>query len=148
MGAGDYLEALRGLTEQMGLSRNVTFTGIKRGKEKTELLQRASLLLYTSPKEGWGLSVVEANTCGTPVVASESPGLRESVVDGKTGFLVPHGDVQALAQRIDEMLSDPLLYRRMRDEAIVWGRRFTWERSVQETLELIARARVEFGRRA
>ena len=148
VGAGDYLDALRGLTEQMGLSRNVTFTGIKRGQEKTELLQRASLLLYTSPKEGWGLSVVEANTCGTPVVASDSPGLRESVVDGKTGFLVPHGDVQELANRIDEMLSDPLLYRRMRGEAIVWGRRFTWERSVQETLELIGRARAEFGRRA
>jgi glycosyltransferase involved in cell wall biosynthesis len=147
IGAGDYLEPLKRLAAQWGLARNVTFTGVKRGREKTELLQSAALLLYTSPKEGWGLSVVEANTCGTPVVASDAPGLRESVVDGKTGFLVPHGDVPALARRIDELLSDPALYGRMRAEAVRWGRGFTWDRSARETLGLIERARAEFGRR-
>jgi glycosyltransferase involved in cell wall biosynthesis len=105
------------------------------------------VLLYTSPKEGWGLSVVEANLCGTPVVASNSPGLRESVVDGRTGFLVPHGDVPALVRRIDDLLSDADLYGRMRAAALEWGRGFTWERSTRETLALMERACAEFKKK-
>ena len=146
VGTGDYVGALRQLSEQLGVSANVTFTGLKRGREKTEILRQASVLLYTSPKEGWGLSVVEANACGTLVVASDSPGLRESVLHGKTGFLVPHGDVPALAQRIDQLLADPALYGRMRTEAIAWAGRFTWERAARETLELMAQARKDLAR--
>lgn len=145
VGAGDYLEDLKRIARRAGVERNVTFVGHKRGREKTELLQKANVLLYTSPKEGWGLSVVEANLCGTPVVASNAPGLRESVVDGKTGFLVPHGDVPALAERIDRLLSDEALYGRMRMAALEWGRGFTWERATRETLALLERAKAEYA---
>ena len=92
--------------------------------------------------------MVEANACGTPVVASDSPGLRESVVDGRTGFLVPHGDVPALAQRIDQLLSDEALYARMRAAAVEWGQGFTWERGAKETLALMERACAGFKRQA
>lgn len=145
VGSGDFLDELKRLACRAGVERNVSFLGHKRGREKTEILQRANVLLYTSPKEGWGLSVVEANLCGTPVVASNAPGLRESVVDGKTGFLVAHGDVPALADRIDRLLSDAALYERMRAAALEWGKGFTWERATQETLDLIRRAKVEFA---
>jgi len=145
VGSGDFLDELKRLARNAGVEGNVSFLGHKRGREKTEILQKASVLLYTSPKEGWGLSVVEANLCGTPVVASNSPGLRESVVDGKTGFLVPHGDVSSLADRIDRLLSDTALYDAMRTAAVAWGKGFTWERATQETLSLIQRARAEFA---
>ena len=49
-------------------------------------------LVFASPKEGWGITNLEAAACATPVVASNSPGIRESVRDGETGYLVPHGD--------------------------------------------------------
>lgn len=139
-GTGDYLGDLQRMTARLGLTENVRFLGYIPEKEKVEILQKASVLLYTSPKEGWGLAVIEANVCGTPVVASDSPGLRESVVNGETGFLVPHGNVEALARRIDELLSDRALYLRMRAAAIEWGSRFTWERSARETMELMERA--------
>jgi glycosyltransferase involved in cell wall biosynthesis len=145
VGAGDFLDALKEMTRQRGLEGHVEFTGLKRGQEKIGLLQAADVLIYTSPKEGWGLSVVEANACGTVVVASDAPGLRESVVDGQTGFLVPHGDVPALAQRIDQLLSDEALYGRMRAAGLAWGRGFTWERAAQLTLALMERACAEFG---
>ncbi len=145
VGSGDYLEALKSLAGRAGVEQNVTFVGHKRGREKTEILQRAGVLLYTSPKEGWGLSVVEANLCGTPAVASDSPGLRESIVHGETGFLVPHGDVEALARQIDALLSDRDLYARTRAAAMEWGRKFTWERMTHETLALMERARAEFA---
>ncbi len=148
VGTGDHLPQLRRFVSRLGLEKNVTFPGFIPEQEKVELLQRAHLLLYTSPKEGWGLSVIEANVCGTPALASDSPGLRESVVDGKTGFLVPHGDVQALAGRMDALLSDPCLYARMRAAAVEWGRGFTWERMTQETLALIGQAREQFRARS
>jgi glycosyltransferase involved in cell wall biosynthesis len=88
--------------------------------------------------------VVEANACGTPVVASDAPGLRESVKHGETGFLVPHGDVAALAQRLDQLLSDPALYALLRNNGIGWARTFTWERAAAETLALLEQARREF----
>jgi glycosyltransferase involved in cell wall biosynthesis len=143
VGQGDYLDDLRQQAKDLGVEKNVSFLGLKRGAEKTELLQRADVLLYTSPKEGWGLSVIEANACGTVVVASDAPGLRESVVHEKTGFLVPHGDVTALAQRLDQLLSDPQLYGQLRARAIEWGQSFTWERATRETLELIERCVAE-----
>jgi glycosyltransferase involved in cell wall biosynthesis len=144
IGTGDFVEPLKDLVRKKGLEANVKFLGLKRGQEKTELLQRAKALIYTSPKEGWGLSVVEANACGTPVVASDAPGLRESVKHGETGFLVPHGDVAALAQRLDQLLSDPALYALLRNNGIGWARTFTWERAAAETLALLEQARREF----
>lgn len=146
VGTGDFLEPLKAKAAAMGLERNVTFPGHKGGAEKVDLLRRADVLVYPSPKEGWGLSVIEANACGTVTVASNSPGLRESVVDGRTGFLVPHGDVGALAERIAELLSDAALYARMRTEALAWARTFTWERATRETLDLLERVARERAR--
>jgi glycosyltransferase involved in cell wall biosynthesis len=146
VGSGAFLDSLKKMTRQRGLERHVEFTGLKRGRDKIALLQAADVLIYTSPKEGWGLSVVEANACGTVVVASDSQGLRESVVDGQTGFLVPHGDVPALTRRIDQLLSDEALYGRMRAAGLKWGQSFTWDRAARETLALMERACTGAGR--
>jgi glycosyltransferase involved in cell wall biosynthesis len=140
-GGGDYLPELKRQVTARGLTEQVSFRGFVSHAEKVALMQRADVLLYTSPKEGWGLSVVEANACGTPVVASDAPGLQESVQNGVTGFLVPHGDAAALAQRIDQLLSDPALYESFRRAALDWAHSFTWERASAETLALLEEAR-------
>ena len=144
VGGGDYLSELRRQVQTLGLEQQVSFRGFVTHAEKVALMQQAAALIYTSPKEGWGLSVIEANACGTPVVASDAPGLRESVKDGETGFLVPHGDVSALAQRLDQLFSDPVLYQRLRIQGIAWARSFTWERATSETLALLEQACREF----
>jgi glycosyltransferase involved in cell wall biosynthesis len=141
VGGGDYLPELQRQVAVLGLAGHVSFRGYVTHAEKVALMQRAAVLIYTSPKEGWGLSVVEANACGTPVVASDAPGLRESVKNGETGFLVPHGDATALAQRIDQLLSDPALYAAFRQNGLAWARSFTWERASAETLALLEEAR-------
>lgn len=137
IGSGDYLNELRKLATQLNLEQNVSFLGFVAGREKVELLQKAHVLIYPSPKEGWGLTVIEANACGTPVVASHSPGLRDSVQNGKTGFLVQHGDVEALAGKINELLRDERLYDSMRTNAIEWAKEFSWEKTTKETFEFI-----------
>lgn len=143
VGEGDDRPRLEALTRQLGMETHVEFTGWIGGKKKVELLHDTRVLAYTSPKEGWGLSVIEAGACAVPVVASNSPGLRESVVDGKTGFLVPHADVPQLAARLTTLLTDDALAARMGEAGIEWAKTFHWDESTRKTLELLEEAVAE-----
>lgn len=137
VGDGDYRAELERIASRVGVADHVRFPGFLGGKDKVRLLQESRALAYTSPKEGWGLSVIEAGACATPVVASNSPGLCESVVDGKTGFLVRHGDIEDLAGKMTTLLTDDALAQRMAEEGVRWAATFNWESSVENTLKLI-----------
>jgi glycosyltransferase involved in cell wall biosynthesis len=95
-----------------------------------------------STKEGWGLTVVESNAFGVPNVATDAPGLRDSVRHDETGFLVRDGDVEAFADRIAALLGDDALAARMSGAALEWSRRFDWERATDQmaaSLEAVQR---------
>ncbi|UCC23993.1 MAG: glycosyltransferase family 4 protein [Gemmatimonadales bacterium] len=126
-GKGDYRGALERLVRRLGLTDRVSFTGFVSESEKVDLMRRAWVNLLTSPKEGWGIANLEAAACGTPTVASDAPGLRDSVQDGVTGFLVPHGDVPALAERIQRVLADHELRVRLGRQAVDFASRFSWD---------------------
>src|SRR5207247_2040670 len=106
-GQGDDRPRLEGLARELKLGDAVRFLGFVSEEEKRRLLRRAWAVVYPSPKEGWGISNVEAAACATPALASDSPGLRESVRHGETGFLVPHGDLRALAERMAALAAHP-----------------------------------------
>jgi glycosyltransferase involved in cell wall biosynthesis len=139
-GEGDYRATLEELAAKLGLAERVRFLGFQAGREKLATLEKTRVLVYTSPKEGWGLSVIEANAMGIPVVASDAPGLRESVRDGETGFLVPHGAQKPLAERLIQLLSDDTLWARMGQAGIDWAARFHWDRMADETEAVLTRA--------
>jgi glycosyltransferase involved in cell wall biosynthesis len=139
VGEGDFRGSLERKIAAMGLGDRVRLLGYKDGEEKLDILRRTRVLVYTSPKEGWGLSVIEANAMGIPAVASDAPGLRESVRDGETGFLVPHGDIPALAGRLSELLSDAATWGRMGQAGIRWAAEFNWDRMAGETEDLLQR---------
>jgi glycosyltransferase involved in cell wall biosynthesis len=111
----------------------VTFLGRVSETEKLALLRRAWALVLASPKEGWGITNLEAAACGTPVVASNSPGIRESVRDGETGYLVPHGDTGAMAEALDRLAGSPELVRALGEAGRGFAATFTWERAAAET---------------
>lgn len=135
-GRGDHEAALRRQARRLDLGEErVRFLGFVPEAEKLELLRRSWVHVLTSPKEGWGIVNLEAAASGTPTVASDSPGLRDSVRDGETGFLVPHGDVSALAGRIRLLLEDAALRRKLGEE----GRRFALGLSWDRTSERLAR---------
>ena len=140
-GSGDRREALEALVRRRGLQERVEFLGFVSEGRKRELLRRSWIHLLASPKEGWGISNVEAAACGTPTIASDSPGLRDSVRDGITGFLVPHGDPAALAARIAHLLGRPELREEMGRNARKFAEEFSWERSSRE-VERFLRERV------
>lgn len=131
-GKGDRMAALQAQARKAGLDDRVRFQGFVTEGEKLDLLRRAWIHVLTSPKEGWGISSIEAAACGTPTVASDAPGLRESVIDGETGLLVPHGDVEALTSALERLIRDPELRARMGAEARDFARRFSWDASADD----------------
>ena len=132
-GAGDFRPALEAQARSLDLGERVRFLGRISEAEKLALLRRAWALVFASPKEGWGITNLEAAACGTPVVASNSPGIRESVRDGETGYLVPHGDAAAMAAAMDRLAGSAALVESLGQQARRFAETFTWERAALET---------------
>ncbi|MEE2896950.1 MAG: glycosyltransferase family 4 protein, partial [Gemmatimonadota bacterium] len=128
-GSGDDRPRLERIARKLGLSDRVHFLGFVDEARKLELFRTSWLHALTSPKEGWGISIMEASACGTPSIASDAPGLRESVVDGETGLLVPHGDVRALADSIASLLKDERRRESMGRQARSFAEGFSWDES-------------------
>lgn len=137
-GRGDDLERLRALTRELGQEEAVQFPGFVTEAEKMHLFRASWANIFPSPKEGWGITNVEAAACGTPSLASNSPGLRDSVRDGQTGFLVPHGDAAALAGKMLELAGDPGLVARLGGQARTFAESLSWDRAADETEKWIA----------
>lgn len=133
VGRGDDASRLEARAAELGLSGAVRFHGFVDETRKLELFRTAWANLFPSPKEGWGLTVMEAAACGTPSLASDSPGLRDSVRDGVTGFLVPHGDAGALARRMLELAADPMLVARLGAKARRHAEAWSWEDAAAAT---------------
>ncbi len=140
-GAGDYRPALERLAASLDLGARVRFLGRIDEADKLALLRRAWALLLASPKEGWGITNLEAAACGTPVIASNSPGIRESVRDAETGFLVPHGEIKAMATAMAQLAQDPALVNTLGVHARQFAETFTWERAAEETERHLEAAR-------
>ncbi len=132
VGQGDDAARLERVAAGLGLGNAVSFRGFVPEEEKVAILRSAWINVYPSPKEGWGITNVEAAACGTPSVASDSPGLRESVLDGQTGFLVEHECAEAWARALQKLLEDPGLRDRMGARAVEHSERFTWEATAGE----------------
>jgi glycosyltransferase involved in cell wall biosynthesis len=135
-GKGEHRGELEALSQRLGIGDRVRFLGFVSEAEKLELFRRSWVHVLTSPKEGWGISAMEAAGCGTPTVASDSPGLRDSVRDGETGVLVPHGDVPALAAALSRLLGDAGLREEMGRRAVTWAGEHDWD-SIAERWETL-----------
>ena len=134
-GTGDHRPALEALVRLLDLGDRVRFLGFITEEEKLALLRRSWALVFASPKEGWGITNLEAAACGTPVIASASPGLRESVVDGQTGYLVPHGDDAAMAAAMSRIAASPALVAQLGQGGRRFAETFSWDRAASETIQ-------------
>ncbi|MGB7062048.1 MAG: glycosyltransferase family 4 protein [Candidatus Zixiibacteriota bacterium] len=137
VGEGDYKGELQNLAGRLKIGDKVEFTGFVDQAEKVRRLQRAWVAVCPSLKEGWGLTNIEANACGTPVVASNVPGLKDSVVDGETGLLFEYGDVKKLSDHLVKILSDVNHREKLTKGGLNWASKFSWDHAADKTLELI-----------
>ena len=110
-------------------NRVIKFFGHVENQVKYDLLSRAHLILVPSIREGWGLVVTESNAMGTPVVAYDVNGLRDSVIDGRNGILVRGKNPESLARSALEILKDKEMLRRLSVNALEYSRQFNWDKT-------------------
>ncbi|MFM0717612.1 glycosyltransferase family 1 protein [Paraburkholderia strydomiana] len=128
---------LRGIASECGVADQTVFVG-RRGRAQLRYFYSAADVFVTTPwYEPFGITPVEAMACGTPVIGADVGGIRYSVADGVTGFLVPPRDPVMLAVRLDQLRRDPALARRMGEAGLARAHaKFTW-RGVGESLAQI-----------
>lgn len=113
VGSGPERARLEALSAELGLSGRTRFFGRVSDEEKARLLAESHLMLFPAVREGWGMVVLEANRCGTPVIGYDVHGLRDSIEDGINGKLVKAGDIGALADAALAVLADGKTFQAM-----------------------------------
>ncbi|WP_261387625.1 glycosyltransferase [Chitinophaga pinensis] len=127
------LHRLRSLAEELNISEQVVFVGQKEREELKYYYAAADLFITTPWYEPFGITPLEAMACGTPVVGSNVGGIKFSVLEGKTGALVPPKDPEALAAKVNSLLRSPVRLREMSANAIRRiNKLFTWELVAQD----------------
>lgn len=137
VGAGDYRNSLEQLTRSLELTDAVEFPGFVSPEEKVERMRRAHVAVLPSLKEGWGLTNIESNACGTAVIVACTPGLKDSVKEGVSGLLYEYGDVDELAEKLLVVLQDEPTRHRLERGGLEWAERFNWDSAAAEFEKLI-----------
>lgn len=133
---GPEAQAVRQLVAGLGLVGRVRFLGSVPEADLPELYRAATMLVYPSLYEGFGLPALEAMACGTPVVASCTTSLPEVV--GEAGLLVDPLSVGEIAQAMERVLSDADLAARLSAAGLARAQRFSWRRCAEQHLALFA----------
>jgi glycosyltransferase involved in cell wall biosynthesis len=120
--------------QEMDLEGRVIFTGYVSDEDLPAIYSAADLFVFPSLYEGFGLPPLEAMACGTPVVCSNTASLPEVV--GDAAIMVDPHDVEALAEAMHSVLTDPDLAEDLRRRGLERAARFTWERTARETVEV------------
>lgn len=114
IGKGEYESFLRKLAEEVGVSAQVEFLGEKVGEELVKYFWAADIYVHVPVLVGWnfegfGIVYVEASACGKPIVAADSGGIKNAVIQDKTGLIVSENDVDETASAIIRLLENPTL---------------------------------------
>jgi glycosyltransferase involved in cell wall biosynthesis len=138
-GSGPAEESLRRQVEELHISPQVTFAGMRRGIELAELFNAHEILIVPSRwAEPFGIVAVEAIACGCVVVGSEAGGLPEAI--GNCGVMFPNGDAEALARVLQRLLTEPELRIGLRGAAAGHIERFKLASVAQHYLRIFEEA--------
>jgi glycosyltransferase involved in cell wall biosynthesis len=130
---------LRALANQLGIEAHVRFTGQKARSELRDYYGAADVFATTPWYEPFGITPVEAMACARPVVGSEVGGIKSTVVDGVTGFLIPSRDPDALAERLATLERDPERARAMGEAGLRRAyQHYTWRIVAQQAAAIYA----------
>ncbi len=138
LGKEDYLTQLKEKISNLGLRSSVKFFGFVSESEKYKLLSKAHVLVVPSIHEGWGLVVSEAGLVRTPAVVYNVSGLRDTVIDGKTGYVVDLGYI-ALAEGLTKIFQSNMQHKKMQHAAQKRSKVFNWDTTARIALEVLKR---------
>lgn len=126
------------LSRAVGVSDQVDFLEPVSHAELPDLYRAADVVVVPSASESFGLVALEAAACGTPVVATAVGGLRLTVRDGETGYLVPEREPASFAAALSRVLADPGARDRLGLNAVKLAQRFPWARTTDGIVEAFA----------
>lgn len=135
LGTGNFREELEKLSRELKIDDRIYFSGYISEEQKIEYLSQSYCAVNTSMKEGWGITNIEANACGTPVISANVPGLKDSVKDGLSGMLYEYGNIEHLANLLLKIINDNDLRYRLSIGALEWASGFSWDKSADLMLE-------------
>jgi glycosyltransferase involved in cell wall biosynthesis len=139
IGDGPECPRLMAQAEACGLAARVQFRGFVPDETKYQLLAAADLFALASLHEAFGLVYLEAMHCGLPVIAARPGGQEDYLEEGRTGFLVPPGDLESLVRALVVLVGDGALRARMREHNRALAHRFTIRRTAARYESLFAR---------
>jgi D-inositol-3-phosphate glycosyltransferase len=125
---------LHALRAELGISDVVTFRGASAQETLPAYYSAAEMVIVPSHYESFGMVALEAMACGTPVIATKVGGLAYTVQDGVTGFHIPCRDYEALAERMERILSDRALQEQLGRQAAEWAGQYSWSRIAEQIL--------------
>ena len=130
------IDRLKRLSASLGIEDRIRFLGPRPHTSLPALYRASDVVVVCSHTESFGLAALEAQACGVPVVGTAVGGLSHIVADGSSGYLVHERDPSIFAARLKTLLSDPQLRTEFASAATERARRFDWDRSASEFLEL------------
>lgn len=130
------VERLVALVERLGLDDNVRFVGPQPHDRLPAFYRAAEAVLVCSHSESFGLTALEAHSCGCPVVGTPVGGLSHIVAEGRSGFLLDERDPGACAARLKTILSDKDLAQSFSDNAVETSARYSWVRTAERFVDL------------
>lgn len=136
VGEGPERTRLERRIAELGAATWIRLVGRLPFEELLALYRRSWLITSASLTEGWGLTLTEAAGCGTPAVASDVPGHRSSVLRGRTGSLVPVGE---LGSALADLLVDGARRSAMSEQAVQWARSLSWDLLAEQVLQPLYR---------
>jgi glycosyltransferase involved in cell wall biosynthesis len=134
----EYAASLRSLIRRLGLEEKITLLLSRPfAVSKISLFQRAWVHVLPSMKEGFGLSILEAAACGTPTVGYDVPGVRDAIVQGKTGLLARPGDTSSFATQVTDLLCNAERLKSLGNQASKWAANFRWDTTAGQFLDVM-----------
>jgi len=132
-----YEAKIKHLARTLKVKDKVEFFGFVSENKKFELLSKSLVLVHASSREGWGLNVIEANSLGIPVVGYNVTGLRDSIIQMKTGILTEKNTPLDLANSLSLIIGDQKLYQKLSENALDWSKNFSWNKAGEMSWKLI-----------
>jgi glycosyltransferase involved in cell wall biosynthesis len=134
---GALKDLIETIIKDKDIKKRIHYWGFVRENKKFELMRKSWILVHPSEKEGWGLTVVEAATQGTPTVGYDVAGLRDSIIHKKTGLLVTPTP-KALAEGIITCITDQKLLASYASQSLAWSKQFDWEKAGKMSWDIIS----------
>lgn len=139
-GEGEITDRLKRMTERLGLTSEVTFSGFIDNNVIYDFIRQHHIMVMPSLRESFGVAVLEASACGRPVIASNVGGVPEVVKDGETGYLIKPNDPSLLAQTILRFTGNPALIEEMGQNGYNFIKEnYSWEKSLDMMSDLYER---------